>query len=126
VFYDNFLRLCEDRGVSPTRVLTNLGISKGSLSRWRDGGEPLNETKKKIADYFGITVRQLMSGEIENAPTPVKSEDDELEDILEEARRNPDLRMLFSLSSKASPEELKKYIKMIKLICGDDDGADNR
>lgn len=126
MFYDNFLRLCEDRGVSPTRVLTNLGISKGSLSRWRDGGEPLNETKKKIADYFGITVRQLMDGEIENIPAPDRSEDDELDAILEEARRNPDLRILFSLSSKASPEELKKYIKMIKLICGDDDGADNR
>ena len=122
MFYDNFLRLCEDRGVSPTRVLTNLGISKGSLSRWRDGGEPLNETKKKIADYFGITVRQLMDGEIENAPAPEQSEDDELDEILEEARKNPDLKMLFSLSSKATPEEIKKYIQIIKLMCGDDNG----
>lgn len=50
MFYDNFIDLCETAGESPSRVLTALGISKGSLSRWKDGGEPLNETKKKIAD----------------------------------------------------------------------------
>lgn len=126
MFYDNYLKICEARGVSPTRVLSDLGISKSSYGHWKNGGEPLNETKKKIADYFGITVSELISGEIENAPTPVKSEDDELDEILEEARRNPDLKMLFSLSSKATPEEIKKYIQIIKLMCGDDDGADNR
>jgi len=117
--------ICEDYGVSPSRVLTSLGISKGSLRNWKNGIEPLNETKKKIADYFGISVRELVNWKEKNAPTPVKSEDDELEDILEEARRNPDLRILFSLSRKATPEELRKYIKMIKLMCGDEDGSDN-
>jgi len=82
VFYDNYLKICEERGVAPTRVLVDLGISKSAISNWKNGGEPSNRTKKAIADYFGITVRQLMDGEIENAPTPVKSEDDELEDIL--------------------------------------------
>lgn len=69
MFYDNFINICEDRGVSPTRVLNELKISKGSLSRWKENGEPLNETKKKIADYFGITVKQLMAGEIEKPAT---------------------------------------------------------
>jgi transcriptional regulator with XRE-family HTH domain len=123
VFYDNYLKICEERGVAPTRVLVDLGISKSAISNWKNGGEPSNRTKKAIADYFGITVRQLMSGEIENAPAPEQSEDDELDEILEEARRNPDLKMLFSLSSKATPEEVKKYIQIIKLMCGDDNGA---
>lgn len=123
MFYDNYLKICEERGVAPTRVLVDLGISKSAISNWKNGGEPSNRTKKAIADYFGITVRQLMSGEIENAPAPEQSEDDELDEILEEARRNPDLKMLFSLSSKATPEEVKKYIQIIKLMCGDDNGA---
>lgn len=125
MFYDNYLKICEERGVAPTRVLVDLGISKSAISNWKNGGEPSNRTKKAIADYFGITVRQLMDGEIENIPAPDRSEDDELDAILEEARRNPDLRILFSLSSKASPEELRRYIKMIKLMCGDEDGSDN-
>jgi len=64
MFYDNFINLCEDRGVSPTRVLNELKISKGALANWKGGGEPLNETKKKLADYLGITIKQLISGEL--------------------------------------------------------------
>ena len=75
VFYDNFIRLCETKGHSPTRVLTALGISRGSLGRWKDGGEPRNEYKKAIADYLEITVPELMSGEIEK---PAPQTEDEL------------------------------------------------
>jgi transcriptional regulator with XRE-family HTH domain len=40
-----------------------MGISKGSLSRWKEGGKPLNENKKLIADYFGISVPELLGEE---------------------------------------------------------------
>ena len=60
MFYDRFLNLCEKYGVSPSRALTDMGISKGSLSRWKEGGKPLNENKKLIADFFGITVAELL------------------------------------------------------------------
>ena len=64
MFYEKFLNLCEKNGVSPSRALTEMGISKGSLSRWKDGGKPLNENKKLIADYFGIPVTELMEAPI--------------------------------------------------------------
>lgn len=63
MFYDNYIKVCQNHGVSPTRVLKDLGISKSSYAHWKKGGEPLNETMKKIADYFGITVTELLSGE---------------------------------------------------------------
>ncbi len=65
MFYEKFVSLCEKNGVSPSRALTEMGISKGSLSRWKVGGKPLNENKKLIADYFGITVAELLE-------TPIK------------------------------------------------------
>lgn len=61
MFYDSFIYLCEQKGVSPTKVLDSLAISRGSLFRWRNGGSPRNEYKKKIADYFGITTLELMN-----------------------------------------------------------------
>lgn len=63
MFYDNFIKLCEEIGLSPTRVVVQAGLSKGSISRWKEGGEPLNEAKKRIADILGVTVPELMSGE---------------------------------------------------------------
>jgi transcriptional regulator with XRE-family HTH domain len=60
VFYDQFIAACARQGVSPTRVLIALGMSKSSLARWRSGGDPLNETKKKIADHLGISISELL------------------------------------------------------------------
>lgn len=73
MFYDNFMSLCERDGVSPSKVLDSIPMSRGSLKRWRDGGEPLNEGKKKIADYFNISIAELMSGKTE-IPLTVSSE----------------------------------------------------
>jgi hypothetical protein len=64
VFYDSFIKLCEEIGISPTRVVVESGLSKGSFTRWKDGGEPRNEAKKRMADIMGITVPELMAGEI--------------------------------------------------------------
>ena len=126
MFYDNYLKICEENGVSPTRVLLDLGISKSAITNWKAGGEPLNETKKKIADYFGITVKQLMSGKIEKASEKSEAEDGELIEILEAVRRDPNKKILFSLTKNASSEDVKKCITIIKTICGDDnDGSGN-
>lgn len=74
MFYERYIKLCEKNGVSPSRALTEMGISKGSLSRWKDGSKLLNENKKLIADYFGITISELMY-EPESIP-PTKERDD--------------------------------------------------
>lgn len=121
MLYDGFMRICEERGVSPSRVLSELNISRGSLGRWKEGGDALNETKKKIADYFGITIKQLMSGRIEktSAKTEVNG-DTELWELREELRRNPDMRTLFSLGKNMTAKDLKKAVKIIETMCGED------
>lgn len=65
MFYDNFIEICNENGVSPTRVLVALEISRGNLTRWKNGVEPRNEIKKKIADYFNIPIRSLGESEAE-------------------------------------------------------------
>lgn len=117
MFVDVFEKLCEENGIAPSRVLDNLGITRSAYSRWSKGGSPSNETKKKIADYFGITVSELMSGEIKKSPAKA-AEDDELEAILQDFKDNPELRALFKLSRKATPDELRQYQKIIKALRG--------
>jgi len=62
VFYYNFKCLCEDSGISESAVLTAINVGRNGISRWREGGEPQNKTKKAIADYFHITVSELTVG----------------------------------------------------------------
>lgn len=64
MFYDNFLILCSDNGVSPLQVRKDLGISQSTMASWKSRGlTPKYETLLKLADYFGVSVDYLVTGE---------------------------------------------------------------
>lgn len=60
-FYTRFERLCSEKGVSPSHVRAELGISQSTMASWKSRGlTPKYDTGKKLADYFGVTVDSLM------------------------------------------------------------------
>lgn len=59
MFYDNFLRACNLAGKSPTAVLTEIGITKPAVTRWKRGETPRDATLQKLADYFGVSKSDL-------------------------------------------------------------------
>lgn len=69
-FYEKYLCLCNSINKSPSAVALELKIGKPSVTRWKNGASPRDATVLKIADYFGVTVAELMAGvgEQENAP----------------------------------------------------------
>ena len=69
MFYQNLLTLCGQRSTSPTRVVRELGISGGSVTNWKSGAVPHDATLRKIADYFGVTVDELLGNDTP-APAP--------------------------------------------------------
>lgn len=55
--------LCKDAGTTATRLGLNLGFSKSAGSVWRNSpGLPRNGTLKKIANYFDMTIDELLEG----------------------------------------------------------------
>lgn len=72
-FYNNFLFLCNSVGKTPSRVVLEIGLKKSAVTRWKAGGNPTDATAQKIADYFGVTINELMS-ENENKPAPKGNE----------------------------------------------------
>ena len=63
-FYDSFIKFCNVKGVSPTSVFTAIGLSKSIYTNMKSGGEPTIPTKRKIAEYFNVTVEQLNNGDV--------------------------------------------------------------
>lgn len=61
-FYEKYLCLCNSINKSPSAVALELKIGKPSVTRWKNGASPRDATVLKIADYFGVTVAELMSG----------------------------------------------------------------
>lgn len=103
MFYDKFLVLCEENGVSPSSLLETLKISKGGLKRWRDGQEPSNKIKKKIADYFGLTVLELMG----KKEKPAAQKGDEL-------AINAELKSLLISLTPEQAEKVRVFIAGMK------------
>lgn len=64
MFYDNYIRLCNSVNKTPSAVAMEMGISKTSVNRWKNGSYPTDATMQKIANYFGITVEELSRGKI--------------------------------------------------------------
>ena len=64
MFYDNYIRLCNSVNKTPSAVAVEMGISKTSVNRWKNGSCPTDATMLKIANYFGVTVDELSKGKI--------------------------------------------------------------
>ena len=64
MFYNNYVSLCNIKGLSPSAAAEAMGFKRSVVSRWSKGTQPRQATLQKIADYFGVTVEYL-SGEAE-------------------------------------------------------------
>lgn len=85
MIYDNFLDLCNSVGKTPSAVALEIGISKTSVNRWKNGGGVTDATALKIARYFGITVDELKNG-IKKQPSIPKDEELNKNDAVWELR----------------------------------------
>ena len=72
MFYDIYLQLCHSVKKSPSAVAVEIGISKPTVNRWKNGGSATDSTKLKIAEYFNISMDKLAESEERSMPsTPV-------------------------------------------------------
>lgn len=68
MFWDNFERLCHEQNKSPNAVATELGISSGSLTAWKNGRVPRGVTLEKLEKYFNVTKAMLFSDNQKEKP----------------------------------------------------------
>lgn len=62
MFWDNYVKLCNSVNKAPNVVASEIGIkSSGTVTGWSYGALPRHGTAIKLADYFGITVEELMN-----------------------------------------------------------------
>lgn len=76
MFYDLYVRLCQEKNVSPTRAAIEIGISKATPTTWKKRGlTPQGETLGKIAEYFGVTTDFLLGKTEKEERTAVSDAD---------------------------------------------------
>ena len=68
MFKNNFIKLCTQKGESPSFVCGKIGISPAAFSQWTDDTIPRKVTQQRAADYFGVTVDYLLGKEQAHLP----------------------------------------------------------
>lgn len=104
-FYSNFLALCNSVNKTPSRVVLEVGLKKSAVTRWKAGSLPTDASAQKVADYFCITIDELMA-ENENKPTI----DGELTEMQIEA---------VELIKSMSEDQLRVFIATAKAMMGE-------
>lgn len=105
MFYDNFINYCNNVNKSPSAVASELGLSRASVNGWKHGKIPTDANQIRIANYFGISVSELMAKQKE------KADESQLDNLYfnfaKEAQEN-----------KIDPDDIREAIDMIRKLRG--------
>lgn len=104
VFYDHFCRICAEKGVKPTRVVTDLHLSSGNMTNWKRGRKPKTDIAIKIADYLGVSVDYLLEND-NNCDPAYKPTDEDIKFALFDGADNITDEMY---------EEVKRFAEYVK------------
>lgn len=111
--------LMDNKGVTNYRIAKEIGCSASTVGTWVSGDKmPSSKYLQLLAGYFGVSTDYLMG--TDDTDSQERYEQQEVADMLDEIRKNPDLRTMFSITRNATPEQLRQYINVIKAIRGED------
>lgn len=117
-FYDRFLELCKEKGVSPSGVTKAIGIGTANATYWKKGSVPSSETLIRLGDYFGVSVDYLLDAPApkETPPALTKKDERDIEKILAAARSQLESQegLMFD-GDPASPEAIESILAAMEL-----------
>lgn len=114
--------ICKDRKIPISKLERDLGYSNGYIGQLRKGTFP-NDRLKEIAEYLEVSIDYLMTGkEKEGGETYYLN--DETKEIAQEIFEKKELRMLFDVTRKSTPQRLMAYYNMIKELESQEHGEE--
>lgn len=73
MFYTKFVKLCNERNISPSAVAEQIGLSRAANTKWGAGQIPRKATMQKIADYFEVPISYFYDETEEKEKAPVSN-----------------------------------------------------
>ena len=119
MFYDRFVYLCTQKGVSPSRAAIDAGISKSLVTKWKNNQVevPSPDVLRKLSKYFDLSVSEFLEEEQkEKAPTlTAKDERDiakTLESVMADLEHSGDLMFDGNPMSAEARESIRSALKL--------------
>lgn len=121
---ERIIDLLSKKEVSASKMMKDLGFSSGLFSQWKSGMQnPSNDKVQKIAAYFNVTTDYLLGNTDSPDNTFIYDEDDNLvvidddtRELIDSLRTRPEMKILFSVSKKATKEDIEQAVKIIEAL----------
>lgn len=107
-FYENYLKLCEKAGKTPSAAALEMGLSKPTVNRWKKGGGATDATALKVASYFGVTVEELTGEAQKEKPNAL--------DGIELEKLSPARRALLEALEGMDDENIMKIVRIAQAV----------
>ena len=109
VFYNNYIRLCAEKGLSPSKVGNDIGLTSAAVAGWKKGAVPRDTAIKKICEYFNCDVQDLLE---ENKKTATIGDGSEISiDAQKLAGNREELKKLVD---RLTDQEVSDYLESFR------------
>ena len=100
----------------------DIGVTPSIVSQWRKRkSASYSKHLPKIAEVLETTTEYLLTGKEPDAPPAGEFSEEELH-ILRQIHDRPGMRVMFSLTSKATDEDVRKATEIIRAFLGTPEG----
>ncbi|MGM0124898.1 hypothetical protein IGI37_002292 [Enterococcus sp. AZ194] len=110
--FEMIKKLATDRGVSVSKVASDLGFSENLFYRWKTS-EPKARDLEKVAKYFDVNVDYLLGRTVN--PNPLETEDDNIP---------PEFFAIQRKSKMLSQKEQQRLLKIMEATFDDLENGD--
>ncbi len=122
--YEIFSRLLEERNLRAADVCKGTGLPSSLFSEWKRGkSNPKADKLQKIADFFGVSIEYLMTGE-KKEESPMYYANEETVKLAQEMFEDEDMRSLFDMKRNMPPERFKVHMEFMKNLYNQEKGED--
>ncbi len=109
MFADVLRQLRKSRGLTQARFAELMNVAQATVASWENGTrKPDIETISQIADVLEVSADYLLGRTMPQS--------DDLMELREQLRRDPDMRVLFSAARTASPDHIRAAAAMLKAL----------
>lgn len=110
IFYENYVKLCAAHNLSESGAAKKIGLSNAAANGWKNGKMPSATTQIKLANLFGISVKELM-GKTNDPSAGIKKDPIPKDGAVSSAAQE-----ILDFLDSASGEELADVIKYIRYL----------
>lgn len=121
--YDVLASIRKEKGITWSYLESCINAYRGKFVDLKKGKTSLTEEEeKKIAEALGVTVEYLRTGKkqenirVYDEDDNIVALDDETLEVIDSLRKRPEMKILFSVSKKATKEDIIKAVKIIEAL----------